>query len=56
MLRGVRQQQDKLERFSICCRQAAVVLKLQTRSEEIFGVRNQKCKRQQSAVLTLIYR
>ncbi len=26
MLRGVRQQQDELERFSICSRQAAVVL------------------------------
>ncbi len=25
MLRGVRQQQDELERFSICSRQAAVV-------------------------------
>ncbi len=31
MLRGVRQQQDELERFSICSRQAAVVHKMEDR-------------------------
>ncbi len=37
MLRGVRQQQDELERFSICSRQAAVVQEILIKIELLSG-------------------